>query len=151
MYFVVSVGQCICHWCGTWFAYLTLNGIMPILSTVEAAHGTRRKSSAVVSFLITFNHSHLHKRSGSHQNWRPHLHLTGLASGYWTFTTWWQSGAGHHFNNRLHLKEQRQDRTSTHCIWFQMKHTWSSHQHSWISNNKVLRRLKSYLYKTICN
>ena len=37
-----------------------------------------------------------------YQNCRPHLHLTGLASGYWTLTTWWQSGAGHHFNSRLH-------------------------------------------------
>lgn len=45
--------------------------------------------------------------TGSYQNWRPHLHLTGLASGYWTLTTWWQSGAGHHFNNRLHFKRLR--------------------------------------------
>lgn len=40
----------------------------------------------------------------SYQNWRPHLQRTGLASGYWTLTTWWQSGAGHHFNSRLHYK-----------------------------------------------
>lgn len=58
-------------------------------------------------FLIhLFNHLHL---TGScqfspylKQNWHPHFQRSCLASEYWTFTTWWQSGAGHHFNSRLH-------------------------------------------------
>ena len=44
---------------------------------------------------------------GTHQNCRPHEQRTGLASGYWTLTTWWQSGAGHHFNSRLHWRGGR--------------------------------------------
>lgn len=42
----------------------------------------------------------------AYQNCRPHLQRTGLASGYCTLTTWWQSGAGHHFNSRLHCRKQ---------------------------------------------
>lgn len=44
------VGKCWSDWFVTWIAYLTLNRVMPILSTVEAAHGRRIQSSELIYF-----------------------------------------------------------------------------------------------------
>lgn len=84
----------------------------------------------------------------SYQNCRPHLQRTGLASGYWTLTTWWQSGAGHHFNSRLHCTESKRSGSK-----FATKDkTTPEYSHFHVCNYMQNTILNNYPNKsTICN